>query len=140
MNQFILLALLVALLSASQVLVMKHVTSVHSSEAAFAMFSLMYFLLTLIFIGRNKDRVTSDVRAMAAPMILMIAFAVLLSFISNYIYYKLIERNNVTITSAIVSTAPLFIAIYSYFILRDTLSTKNLAGIGLVVGGVGLLA
>jgi drug/metabolite transporter (DMT)-like permease len=140
MNQFILLALLVALLSASQVLVMKHVTSVHSSEAAFAMFSLMYFLLTLIFLGRNKDRVTSDVRAMAAPMILMIAFAVLLSFISNYIYYKLIERNNVTITSAIVSTAPLFIAIYSYFILRDTLSTKNLAGIGLVVGGVGLLA
>jgi drug/metabolite transporter (DMT)-like permease len=140
MNQFVLLALLVALLSASQVVIMKHVTTVHSSEASFAMFSLMYFFLTLLFLGRNKDKVTSDVRTMAAPIILMILFAVLLSFLSNYIYYKLIKTNNVTVTSALISTAPLFIAIYSYFILRESLSAKNLAGVGLIVSGVMLLA
>jgi drug/metabolite transporter (DMT)-like permease len=119
---------------------MKHVTENHSSDASFALFSLFYFFLTLMFVGRNRDAVTTDVRAMAAPIILMILLAVILSFTSNYLYYKLLETNDMTITTALVSIAPIFVAIYSFMILRNSMSLKNIAGIGAVVAGVILLS
>jgi drug/metabolite transporter (DMT)-like permease len=140
MNKFIILAMVVAVLSATQVILMKHVTTIHSSEASFALFSLFYFFLTLMFIGKNRENVTGDVRTMAAPIILMILLAVILSFSGNYMYYKLMEKNDMTITTALVSTAPIFVAIYSYMILRQSMSLKNIAGIGAVVGGVILLS
>jgi drug/metabolite transporter (DMT)-like permease len=140
MNNFTLLAILVAIFSASQVILMKHVTENHSSDASFALFSLFYFFLTLMFVGRNRDAVTTDVRAMAAPIILMILLAVILSFTSNYLYYKLLETNDMTITTALVSIAPIFVAIYSFMILRNSMSLKNIAGIGAVVAGVILLS
>jgi drug/metabolite transporter (DMT)-like permease len=93
-----------------------------------------------MFIGKNREHVTSDIRTMAAPIILMILLAVILSFTSNYVYYKLMEKNDMTITTALVSTAPIFVAIYSYLILRQSMSLKNIAGIGAVVGGVILLS
>jgi hypothetical protein len=140
MNQFIFLAILVALLSASQIILMKHVTSNHSSEASFAMFSLFYFLLTLMFVGKYKDKVATDVRSMAAPMILLILFAVILSFTANYLYYRLMESHDMTITTALVSTAPLFLALYAYLVLKQSMSLKNLAGIATIVGGIILLS
>lgn len=140
MNQLIFFGILVALLSASQIILMKHVTSNHSSEASFAMFSLFYFLLTLMFIGKNKDKVTTDIRSMAAPMILMILFAVILSFTANYLYYRLMESHDMTITTALVSTAPLFLALYAYLVLKQSMSLKNLAGIATIVGGIILLS
>jgi drug/metabolite transporter (DMT)-like permease len=140
MNQFILLALGIAMLSAFQVIIMKHVTTVHSSEGTFALFSLFYFFLTLMFLGKNKDHVTSDISTMAAPIVLLIILAVILSFTGNFLYYKLMESHDMTITTALVSTAPLFVAIYSFLILKQSMSLKNIAGIGAVISGVILLS
>jgi drug/metabolite transporter (DMT)-like permease len=140
MNSFTVLALFVALLAASQIIIMKHVTTRYSSETSFALFSMFYFVLSLLFMGRHKELINKEIRVMVVPVIMLILLAVVCSFTSNYLYYKLMERNDMTVTTALISVVPLFIAIYSLFILKQSMSMKHIAGVVAVVGGVVLLS
>jgi drug/metabolite transporter (DMT)-like permease len=140
MNSFTVLALFVALLAASQVIIMKHVTTRYSSETSFALFSMFYFVLSLLFMGRHKELINKEIRVMVVPVIMLILLAVVCSFTSNYLYYKLMERNDMTVTTALISVVPIFIAIYSLFILKQSMSMKHIAGVVAVVGGVVLLS
>jgi len=140
MNSFTVLALFVALLAASQIIIMKHVTTRYSSETSFALFSIFYFVLSLLFMGRHKELINKEIRVMVVPVIMLILLAVVCSFTSNYMYYKLMERNDMTVTTALISVVPIFIAIYSLFILKQSMSMKHIAGVVAVVGGVVLLS
>jgi hypothetical protein len=140
MNSFTVLALFVALLAASQIIIMKHVTTRYSSETSFALFSMFYFVLSLLFMGRHKELINKEIRVMVVPVIMLILLAVVCSFTSNYLYYKLMERNDMTVTTALISVVPIFIAIYSLFILKQSMSMKHIAGVVAVVGGVVLLS
>ena len=140
MNSLTVLATFAALLAASQVIIMKHVTTRYSSETSFAMFSLFYFVLSLLFMGRHKELINKEIRVMVVPVIMLILLAVVCSFISNYLYYKLLENHDMSVTTALFSIAPVFIAIYSLFILKQSMSIKHIAGVVAIVGGAVLLS
>lgn len=139
-HQVVIPALFVAVLTALQMVAQKHVAKTLSHHTVFVLGSIGYFILTLFYIGWHKDLIQKDIRNLVAPAALAMLVAVVVGFVGNVLYFYILKHNQVSLVSAITSTAPLFVAGLSFLVLKEVLDYKQIAGIAAIVGGTVLLS
>jgi len=140
MSQLIFLSMTVALLSASQILLMKKASDTISDQTMVSLFAMLYFALMVGYIYYHKSIVLSEIENVAAPVILLVGVAAILSFLSNLVYYHLLSKHPAPIVTALISTVPIFLVVFSYLFLRESMSMKHIAGIVAVILGVVLIS
>jgi drug/metabolite transporter (DMT)-like permease len=94
----------------------------------------------LFFIGFNRQVIIKDLPNITKPMIIIVVAATVLNFLGNFIYYKLLKHNGVSLVSSMTSVAPLFVALLAYFAFGETLKMKQMLGIAAITGGVFLIS
>jgi drug/metabolite transporter (DMT)-like permease len=139
-NPVILYSLIIAFLWSLQSIAQKHALNTISHPTVFSIFSVLYFVLVLLYIGYNKDLISKDVRNLTSPLILMMTAGVIIAFLANLLYYKILKNNHVSLVTALTSTVPLFVALMAFMSLKETLTPKQIAGISAIVGGVFLIS
>jgi drug/metabolite transporter (DMT)-like permease len=139
-NQLVVPALMIAFMTAIQMVAQKHVAKNLSHQTTFVLGAVAYFVLTLFYVGMHKELIQSEVRGIVVPVILTLAVATAIGFVANIMYFGLMKHNQLSIVAALVSTVPLFVAVLSVLILKEALSLKQIAGIVAIVGGTVLLS
>ncbi|NBS67917.1 EamA family transporter [bacterium] len=139
-STLVLTSLLVAFLWAVNSVAQKHATNNLSHPTAMAVFSVMYFTVMLLYIGHHKELISKELRNIIPSAILIMFAAVLLNFLANILYFKMLKTNGLSIVTALTSTMPIFVALLSFMVLRESLSAKHIAGIVAVVTGVVLIS
>ena len=134
------MSLLVAFLAAAQTLLMKHLTSVHNTQTVFALFSLFYFALTLFYIRHHFGIISESMSKMTGTIFMLILLAVVIAFISNSLYHSLLSKHEASVVSALVSVTPVFIVLFTLFVIKKPISNQQVFGIATIVGGVVLLS
>jgi drug/metabolite transporter (DMT)-like permease len=139
-STLVLTSLIVAFIWALNSVAQKHAVNNMSHPTAMAVFAVMYFILMLFYIGHHKELISSEIKNIIPSAILLMMAAVILNFIANVLYFRLIKANGVSIVTALTSTMPIFVALLSFMVLRENVTPKHIAGIAAVVGGVVLIS
>jgi hypothetical protein len=139
-NVIVIPALTVACLTALQVVIQKHAVKTLSHHMILVVSSVIYFVMTLLYIGWHREHLSSEWRSMAVPVILAIIFATMFGFLANILYFGVIRHGEISLVTALTSTVPIFVAILAVLILKESLGPKQIAGIGAIVGGTILLS
>ena len=139
-NVIVIPALAVAVLTALQVIIQKHTAQKLSHQMILVVSSLIYFVLTLLYIGWHKEHLSSEMRGLAVPVVLAILFATIFGFLANIIYFSVIRHGEISLVTALTSTVPIFVAGLAVLILKESLGLKQIAGISAIVGGTILLS
>lgn len=139
-STLLLTSLLVAFLWAITSVAQKHATNNLSHPTAMAIFAVMYFTLMLLYIGHHKELISSELRNMIPSAILLLFAAVVLNFIANVLYFRMIKSNGLSLITGLTAVTPVFVALLSFMVLRENLSPKHIAGIVAVVTGVVLIS
>jgi len=96
-STLLLTSLLVAFLWAITSVAQKHATNNLSHPTAMAIFAVMYFTLMLLYIGHHKELISSELRNMIPSAILLLFAAVVLNFIANVLYFRMIKSNGLSL-------------------------------------------
>jgi drug/metabolite transporter (DMT)-like permease len=139
-NVIVIPALAVAVLTALQVIIQKHTAQKLSHQMILVVSSLIYFVLTLLYIGWHKEHLSSEMRGLAVPIVLAILIATIFGFLANIIYFSVIRHGEISLVTALTSTVPIFVAGLAVLILKESLGLKQIAGISAIVGGTILLS
>jgi len=139
-NVVVIPALTVAGLTALQVVVQKHVVKSLSHQMILVVSSVIYFVLTLLYIGWHSDHLSTEMRGLAVPVVLTILAATVFGFLANILYFSLIRHGEISLVTALTSTVPIFVAALAVLILKESVGPKQIAGIGAIVGGTILLS
>ena len=139
-NVIVIPALTVAALTAFQVIIQKHVAKRLSHHMILVATSVMYFVMTLLYMGWHREHLSIEWRGLAVPAVLAMIFATLFGFLANILYFSVIRHGEISLVTALTSTVPIFVAGLAILILKETLGLKQIAGIGAIVGGTILLA
>ena len=139
-NVVVIPALAVAVLTALQVIIQKHTAKQLSHQMILVVSSLIYFVLTLLYIGWHKEHLSSEMRGLAVPIVLAILIATIFGFLANIIYFSVIRHGEISLVTALTSTVPIFVAGLAVLILKESLGLKQIAGISAIVGGTILLS
>lgn len=139
-NVVVIPALAVAVLTALQVIIQKHTAKKLSHQMILVVSSLIYFVLTLLYIGWHKEHLSSEMRGLAVPIVLAILIATIFGFLANIIYFSVIRHGEISLVTALTSTVPIFVAGLAVLILKESLGLKQIAGISAIVGGTILLS
>lgn len=139
-NSFILPSLFVAFLWAIQTLAQKHTLHNIAHETSFAMFSVAYAIMMIFFIGYYKDLIHRDLKNITKPMFAIILTTTVFTFVANLLYYKILKHNGASITTALTSTGPLFVALLAFLVFGENIKPKQIAGIAAIIAGIALIS
>ena len=139
-NVIVIPALAVAVLTALQVVIQKHAVKSLSHQMIMVVSSVIYFTLTLLYIGWHREHLSAEMRGLAVPVVLAILIATAFGFLANVIYFGVIRHGEISLITALTSTVPIFVAGLAVLILKESLGPKQIAGIGAIVGGTILLS
>jgi drug/metabolite transporter (DMT)-like permease len=139
-NIVVIPALTVAALTALQVIIQKHAVKSLSHRMILVVSSVIYFALTLLYIGWHSEHLSTELRGLAVPVVLAILAATVFGFLANILYFSLIHHGEISVITALTSTVPIFVAALAVLILKESVGLKQIAGIGAIVGGTILLS
>jgi drug/metabolite transporter (DMT)-like permease len=138
-NVVLIPALTVAVLTALQISIQKHVVTKMSNHMVFVIGALVYAILSLFYISWHGSHLQTQIENLSVPIVLILVAGSILGFLANMIYTSIIHHGDIAVVSALSSTAPIFVAGLAFLVLGETLNMKQLAGIGAIVGGTILL-
>lgn len=139
-NALVIPALTVAVLTSLQIVAQKQAAKTLSHHTMVVLTAIGYFVLTMLYLGWHQELVLKEIRELVVPVILMLLGAIVIGFLGNVLYFSIIRHGQISVVSALTSTAPLFVAGLSFLILKEALSPKQIAGIAAIVGGTVLLS
>jgi uncharacterized membrane protein len=134
------LALLVSFLVAVQTMIHKKALEKITSDQITTIVATVYFVLSVMYLVFHMRDVSKTFKTTDNSIIFLVALTVAISIFSSVVYFRLIERHNVTIVSALLSTAPLFVALMSVYFLKEELLPREALGIVVLVVGLMLMA
>jgi uncharacterized membrane protein len=134
------LALFVSFLIAVQTMIHKKALQKITSDQITAIVATIYFVLSLGYLIMHHKEVSKTIRSTDNNIVLLIGLTVAISIFSSVVYFRLVERHNVTLVSALLSTAPLFVALMSVYFFKETLAPRETLGIVVLVAGLMLMA
>lgn len=133
-------ALAVAVMTAVQIAIQKHVVQKLSHHMIFVIGALVYGIMTMFYIAHHQDHLSAQMEKLAVPLVIVLVFASILGFLANMMYTGLIRHGQIAVVSALTSTVPIFVSIIAFLVLGEALNPKQMAGIGAIVGGTILLS
>jgi uncharacterized membrane protein len=132
-------ALPVAALWALTVVAQKHSLGSVKPETAFVTITLIHTMFLLGYMALNWKTISGDFSNVNRRLSLILLAGVFASFIGNILYYRILSSNSAPVVSSTISSTPLFVALFSYILLRQAITARQLAGIFVVMFGVHLL-
>jgi hypothetical protein len=133
-------SLLIAVLTALQMVTQKHVAQKLSHHTVFVISAIGYFILSLFYMGYHRDLIQKDIRKMIVPVGLVLLVSIVFSFLANMVYFSAIRHHDISLVSALTSVTPIFVAGIAVLVLKEALSVRQIVGIAGVVGGTMLIA
>ena len=122
----------------------KYILTHISVETFISLLSVFYFVAVVLYASlSNLDVMYVDIRNLQKnihvyPLIIISAVSTMI--VANYFYSKLLMKNRAYIITAIISSYPAITAILGYFLLNDTITSKQIVGIFMCIIGVLLLS
>ena len=138
-TSIILLATSVAILWSVAAILQKKILNHMSCETLLffigAFFGIMSIGFGIAFRGKiMKDLGTGEI---TSQIWASLAMMVLLGYVlANYIYFQLMDKHSCYVVVGMTYTTPLFVALFSYFLLNEPFTVKSVAGLVLIVGGI----
>ena len=129
----------VAALWALTVVAQKHSLGSVKPETAFVTVTLTHTAFLLAYLAFNWKSISGDFSNVSRRLSLVILLGVFASFIGNLLYYRVLSHNSTAAVSSTVSSTPLFVALFGYLLLKETISARQVAGMFVVLFGVHLL-
>lgn len=132
-------ALPIAALWAVTITTQKYSLGTLKPATAFIIVTLLHTCFLLTYLAMNWKSFSDDLSNVSQRLSIVLLFGVLASFIGNLLYYKTLQANAAPIVSAVISSVPLFVALFSFMFLGTRLTARQVAGIFVVFFGVHLL-
>ena len=96
-NVIVIPALTVAALTALQVVIQKHAVKNLSHHMILVISSVIYFALTLMYIGWHSEHLSTEMRSLAVPVVLAILAATVFGFLANILYFSPVSYTHLTL-------------------------------------------
>lgn len=97
-------------------------------------------LLVALYIITNWNNIDWHVDKLNKELIGLLVCVILILMVTTYLYYHVLEKNNVHIVTTLTATAPLFTILIAYFYLKEKISMVAWIGMLLVIIGIVLLS
>lgn len=129
--------LFIAFLWGALGVVNKYVLNHLESSTVFVLGGMVYFLLLLGLWFYNKKTIDKDLKKITQFQIFcIIASAIFLTFLPNFLYYYFLKRTKASIITAIGYSAPVFTLILAYLFLNEKIHGLGVLGIVLITLGI----
>jgi transporter family protein len=132
-------ALPVAALWALTITTQKYSLGSIKPETAFIIVTLLHTCFLLTYLATHWGAFRDDISNVSKRVSIILLFGVFASFIANLMYYKNLQGNAAPVVSSVISSVPLFVALFSFMFLGTRLTARQYAGIFVVLFGVHLL-
>jgi len=119
----------------------KYVLNHLESSTVFILSGTVYFVLLIGLLIYNKKTFDKDLQKITRfQSFCIIASAIFLIFLPNFLYYYFLKRTKASIITAIAYSAPVFTLLLAYLFLNERIKGLSFLGIILVTLGIGLIS
>ena len=132
-------ALPVAALWGVSVVAQKYSLSSVKPATAFIIITLLHTLFLLGYLAYNWKSFHEDVGNVSNRLSVVLLAGVFASFIGNIMYYRILQANSAPIVSSVISTVPVFVALFAFALLGTQLTAKQILGVSIVIIGINFL-
>ena len=106
---------------------------------AFIIVTLLHTCFLLTYLATHWGAFRDDLSNVSNRLSVILVFGVLASFIGNLMYYRTLQGNAAPVVSSVISSVPLFVALFSFMFLGTKLTARQYGGMILVIYGIYLL-
>jgi len=139
-SALVLPSLVVALLSALEIVIKKHLVKDLSHNMMVVIGAILYFTFSLIYMGFNRDKIQEEFKTVGLHIILFMIAATFFGFLANILYLNMMRSGQISLVTALTSTVPFFVTALAVLILNESIGPRHIAGIGAIVAGTFLLS
>ncbi len=132
-------ALPVAALWGVSVVAQKYSVDSVKRSTTFIMVTLLHTMFLLGYLVYNWKSFNDDLTNVSRRLSFVLLAGVFASFIGNILYYRVLDENAAPIVSSVISTVPMFVLLFSFILLGTKLTSRQIAGIFVILFGVHLL-
>ena len=132
-------ALPVAALWGLSVTAQKYSLSSVKPSTAFIIITLIHACFLLAYLAYNWKSFSEDFGNVSNRLSVVLLAGVFASFIGNIMYYRILQANSAPIVSSVISTVPVFVALFAFALLGTQLTAKQILGVSFVIIGINLL-
>lgn len=135
--QLIPLSILVSFLWGVTPIMQKRILNRVSKETMLLVGGISSTIALIVLCIINMDNLKRDFKTIDALLIFEIVVAITVAvFFANIIFYKLLEKHDSYLVTALTYTSPVFTVVLAWLILKEQISWINGLGIGLMIIGV----
>jgi len=132
-------ALPVAALWALTITAQKYSLGSLKPATAFIIVTLLHTCFLLTYLATHLGAFRDDLSNVSKRLSIILLFGVFASFIGNLMYYRTLKGNAAPVVSSVISSVPLFVALFSFLFLGTKITARQYGGMILVLFGVHLL-
>ena len=127
---YIWIGILISFLWGIQTVIHKHLLN-HISGLSIMLYStILYTIMICITAYYNKSIIVKDLQKINLRIGSILFFtAVFTVFLTNLLYYYILNHHESSLVSALISTAPIFTVIFAYLFLNERVSIYGFTGI-----------
>ena len=135
----ILLPLFIAFLYGMEPFIYKHLLQNISKQSIILWTSFINLFFSAIYAYYYRNEIKKDNISLKI-LIILSALVILTIFITDVIYYHIIEKNSVSVPVVLIYTAPMFTLLLGMLFLNENISKYEVLGIIFVIIGILILA
>jgi len=139
MNKLLVPAMMFSLLSAIYIISLKHTQNKLSTPTILAIISLIYFMFTIGYFIHNRHVIHSELSKVNYTIIIVLLIAVVASFVSTLLYHGMLQHSGSSMVTGVTSMTPIFVIVLSYILFGESLTSIQLLGSFVIVGGIYML-
>jgi len=139
MNDLIKWSLILATVSALQIILLKNVSSKFSTPTLISMIGIIYILMTSIYVYVNRSTVKSELGNLDHSVYGILIAIAIAGAISVLIYNTLVSKYPAEHVSSMMAFTPLMVVILSFLFLEQQISSEQMIAIGMICVGAYLL-
>jgi uncharacterized membrane protein len=132
-------ALPVAALWALTITAQKYSLGSLKPATAFIIVTLLHTCFLLTYLATHWGAFRDDLSNVSNRLSIILVFGVMASFIGNLMYYRTLQGNAAPVVSSVISSVPLFVALFSFMFFGTKITARQYGGMILVLFGVHLL-
>jgi len=138
---YIFLTLFIALLSGILPVIHKHLLKKINPMSLLIFSGATYATVLFLFSFSQMDNVKKDFMKLTPTDALWIGVSsIVCVFLSNILYYNILEKHKSYLVSTLIDIAPLFTLIFAFFFLNERITKLGVLGIFFVISGVFLIS
>lgn len=131
----------VSILWAISAIIQKHLLDHMSCETMLFLVGLFFGIIS-IFLGiAYQKKISADLfREPVLDKLPLVVLMVFLGyFLANWTLFRLLDKHSCYLVVSMTYTTPLFVLLFSYFLLNEKITWLSALGVALIVSGIWLL-